>query len=88
MEQFVQLSWRLLEYKLMYYNPDRVHSSWNEALTIPDSDYDQLESQYKTLGNSLGLPLSVTEMVDFDFSRPSCKLVMKKLASQKENKND
>lgn len=83
MQQFILLSWNLLEYKLMYYHPDKVHSSWHESLTIPDNDYDELENQYKDLARSLKVGMSVTEMVDFDFDRPSCKLVLRRLRKER-----
>jgi len=81
--EFVQMSWKLLEYRLMYYHPDKVHPSWHDELTVPDSDYDLLEAQYKRVAEELGVVQTITHMVDFDLSRPSCKLVMKKLAKER-----
>lgn len=82
MGRFEELSWRLLEHKLMYYNPEKVHSSWHPLLTVEDSVYDSLENEYNELAEKQGACKSVTQMVDFDFSRPSCKMVMKKLGRE------
>jgi hypothetical protein len=71
----------------MYYHREKVHPSWHEILSIPDVDYDNLELEYRKLSNELGLPPSVSEMVDFDFLRPSCKMVMKKLSTKRESNN-
>jgi hypothetical protein len=85
MNFFVQISWKLLEYRLMYYHPDKVHPSWHDDLVILDSNYDQLEAEYKRLADELGVAKTVSDMVDFDFSRPSCQVVMKKLGKERIN---
>lgn len=40
----------------MYYKPELVHSDWTNTLTISDSDYDALESEYCDLAKALNLP--------------------------------
>lgn len=67
----IKLSWELLEHKCFYYiinNP-----------IIGDYEYDKLEKEYDQLCNELNLPNSVADMVDFDTTRHSCQLVMRKL---------
>ncbi len=83
MGRFEELSWKLLEYKMMYYHSDKVHPTWHTILMIEDSEYDLLEIEYSKLAEELRVPKSVTNMVDFDFSKPSCKMVMAKLGKER-----
>ena len=70
-ERFIQLSWELLEHKCFYYMLN--------APVVSDYEYDKLEKEYDALATELNLPNSVADMVDFDTSRHSCRLVMEKL---------
>lgn len=80
----LEFSWKIIEYKLMYYRPDLVHDSWHKDLTISDSDYDKIEEEYIKMCRELKLTPTVTEMVGIDLTRPSCKLVLSKLSKKKE----
>lgn len=76
-ERFVRLSWLLLEAKSIYYLRPQYKG-------LTDTEYDALETEYKSLAESLGLEPSVSNMVDFDTSRPSCKLVLAHLDKTKK----
>lgn len=77
-ERLNKLSWVLLEHKFRYYILC--------APIIEDYEYDMLEKEYETLCDKLKTPNSVSNMVDFDTSRPSCKLIMEKLMPVKKKK--
>ena len=70
-ERHVHLSWKLLEYKLMYYRADLVHPDWREELTVPDSVYDRSEEP------------TACNMVGFDVTIPSGRLVLDKYSKPK-----
>lgn len=74
-KRFIQLSWKIIEYKMAYYRPDLVHKDHMNKLTVSDVEYDSLENEYKNLADKLGLPASAHEMVGFDLERPCCNLV-------------
>jgi hypothetical protein len=82
-KKFSQLSWKILEWKLIYYHPNLIHTSWFKKLSIEDREYDHYEDEYKTLASKLGLKPTASDMVGFDESRPSCKLVLSKLQKPK-----
>jgi NAD-dependent DNA ligase len=46
-----------------------------DAPILSDYDYDMLEKEYEALVVKLGLPNSASEMVGFDETRPSCRLI-------------
>lgn len=74
-ERFTELGWLLLEHKCRYYVTIRD--------IIPDAEYDKLEDEYKALAQKLGRTSTACDMVGFDLSRPSCKLVLHKLTGGK-----
>jgi hypothetical protein len=89
--RFINLSWDLLAYKLYYYFPEKVHSSWKFKLDIPDSEYDELEREYLRLCLELGQENTVagqkqvdgkdvpgTGMTELDESRPSVRAAIQK----------
>lgn len=82
-KEYIELGWKLLKYKLMYYRPELVDESWHEDLTISDSSYDLLEKEYSALAEELGLPNTIKDMVDFDEERPSAQLVMSRYRDRK-----
>lgn len=96
--RFTALSWRLIEWKLMYYKPEAVHRSRRKALTISDDDYDAAEQEYLHLCRQLKQPNTLVHkvypgfddvgtkyaMMEIDVARPSVQLVMKKLGSKKK----
>ncbi|MEM4379120.1 MAG: hypothetical protein QXL01_00335 [Thermoplasmatales archaeon] len=82
-ERFVWLSWKLMECKLMYYQPDLVHPSWHKDLGVLDSQYDAWESEYLSLASKLMLEPTVCLMVGFDTERASSRLILNKYSKQK-----
>jgi hypothetical protein len=80
----VELSWALLEYKLAYYRPELVHPDNLSRYQIPDHTYDQLEATYKKICTARRMKPSISEMVDFDVTRGSSKMVMQRLANKTE----
>lgn len=98
-EEHVALSWRLIEWKVSYYLPDRVHPSRRKDYEIPDDEYDANEQRYLTLCRTLGIPNTIVHksypgfgdvagdgMMEVDESRPSIQLVLSKLGSPKRRK--
>jgi len=83
--RYNELRWKILEYKLMYYSPEKVHKSRHKELTIQDIDYDSYEQEMLALDKDLGL--NNGKIVDFPFNSPSGLLVISKLSKPiKENK--
>jgi hypothetical protein len=83
MDEFIQLSWILLEAKLQYYHPELVHASHGADYIFSDQIYDAMESDYKRLAGELGQPPSVTDAVGFPLHTPSGRLVANKLKNKK-----
>jgi hypothetical protein len=79
----VSLSWLILEMKLAYYHPEKIHKSWLNDVVRPDKVYDALELEYINLCNKLGHKPTASDMVGFDFDRPSCRLVLERLSKPK-----
>jgi len=82
-ERHVKLSWDLIAYRLFYYYPEKVHSSWHKQLDIPDGDYDQLEREYISLCDKLNEPNTVAQGVELDFKRPSIALALSKYSKRR-----
>jgi hypothetical protein len=74
--RLVELSWKLLEYKLMYYTPEKIDPKWHKKLTISDQEYDSLEMEYKALGGK--------SHVDFPYNLPCGHLVLDKYRPGRE----
>lgn len=89
-----ELSWKLIEWRMMYYYPDLVHESRHQDYEISDYLYDKREMDYLRLCKLFDTPaytvlnrLDETDLSgqqELDFSRPSVQLVLKKLSSPKE----
>lgn len=92
----VELSWRLIELKTMYYMPHLVHASWHDDLTVPDAVYDEMERRYLALCRELGVENTVVHksypgfddvpgdgMMEIDRERPSVQLVLRKLGQKR-----
>jgi hypothetical protein len=77
-KQHIELSWRILEAKLMYYRPELVHKSWHSHLAMTDSQYDAMEDTYRVLCERLNKKCYAVDMVGFDLERPSGRLVCSK----------
>lgn len=92
-----ELGWRLIEFKVCYYMPERVHRSRRDDYTIPDAEYDELECEYLRLCRKLGAINTVVHkqrpefedisyefaMMEVDEGRSSVQLVLSKLGSKK-----
>lgn len=82
-QKYIEMSWRIIECKLMYYRADLVDKSWHQHLTITDQQYDAIEGAYRKLCESLNKEPYAAEMVGFDDSRPSARLVLSKYSRPK-----
>jgi hypothetical protein len=95
-QRHIKLSWDLIGYKMMYYTPEEVHTSWHQRLDIPDSEYDALEKEYLRLCLELDLENTVAGqtsvdgkevkgkgMTELDLSRPSVKLAKQKFSKRR-----
>jgi hypothetical protein len=94
----VALGWRLIEWKLAYYLPEKVHASWGSDFTVTDEEYDRAEVRYLELSRLLGLPNTIVHkgypgfedvdssdaMMEVDVKRPSVQLVLTKLGQPKK----
>jgi hypothetical protein len=71
-QRFVNLGWFILQSKYCYY----LHPNYKH---LNDTEYDQIEDEYRQLAITLGLVPTATNMVGFDLNRPSCILVKERL---------
>jgi len=78
--RFFKLGWEILGHKFLYYEGAK-HKLNNKV--VADEKYDAIEDEYKTLAQELDLPTTASDMVGFDSSRPSCKMVMQHLIATK-----
>lgn len=76
-KRFIQLSWLILEHKYYYYESIK-------GGIISDPAYDLLEDEYKLLATKLNKTTSAINMVGFDKTRASCRLVMEKLVKKRK----
>ena len=68
-QKIALLSWFILECKYVYYHNTNLRG-------VSDAFYDKYEDVYKLLCKQESVIPTATEMVGFDFERPSCKLVV------------
>jgi hypothetical protein len=73
------LSWFLIECRLLYYYPDKFSAKLLKKLEVEDLIYDLAERKYIRLCKLLNLPNTVQSMVEVDFNRPSVNLAMQRL---------
>ena len=99
-QEHARLSWQIIEWKVAYYLPERVHPQRREDYEVSDDDYDAAEVRYLTLCRVLGHRNSVVHkkwpgfedvdctyaMMEVDETRPSVQLVVAKLGSPKPRK--
>jgi hypothetical protein len=81
--RFCTLGWAILELKLAYYHPNTLHPDWIAFVSHPDTVYDKIEDEYRTLAKALNVSPSAADMVDVDFLRPSVRLVQSLLSNPK-----
>jgi len=95
-QRFIELSWKLIGYKLMYYYPEEVHQSWEAHLTITDTYYDELEKEYLRLCLELdyentvagqtqvdGKTVKGSGMTELDSEKPAVKLARAKFSKRR-----
>lgn len=77
-KRFIGLAWWLLEAKYIYYCTPK-------GVKCPsDGEYDKYEAEYKELAKTLNLEPTASDMVGFDESKPSCRLVKEYIDSNKK----
>jgi len=82
----ITLSWKLLEYRLMYYCPEMIAKKFHKELEIPDSEYDKLERKYFKLCKKLKMKNSFEYMVGISLKNPSVQLVLSRYGKKKRVK--
>lgn len=98
-EEFIALSWKIIEWKVAYYMPEAVHPSRRKDYEVSNETYDEAEVRYLSLCRSLGKHNSVVHkgwpgfedllepphdpMTEVDPERYSVRLVLAKLGSAK-----
>ena len=96
-QEHTALSWRLIEWKVAYYKPEKVHKTRRKDYEVSDDEYDAAEVRYLTLCRKLKQPNTIVHkgwpgfedldaaqaMMEVDETRPSVQLVMAKLGSPK-----
>lgn len=82
--RYIELRWKLLGYKCMYYCPDKVHPSRHKELVIPDIEYDSLEQEMLKLREDLKLVDKEPWHVGFPSGLPCGELVLSKLGTEKK----
>lgn len=88
--RYVELTYQLIEYKIMYYYPELIKEGYHPGLEISDDAYDALEVEYLKLCKELGQKNTVVHksysglkvdgpgMFEVDFTRPVVHLIMRK----------
>lgn len=79
--RFVQLSWKILEWKFLYYEGAKYGLK-----SIPDETFDKHEATYRKLAGLLKLEPTAAEKVGFPWDTGSGRLVADKLIAQAKNK--
>lgn len=78
-----RLAWEILGHKFMYYEGAKhILENGEDTLRdkcIDDSKYDAIEDEYRGLCEELGEEPSAADMVGFDSSKPSCRMVKEQL---------
>jgi hypothetical protein len=96
-QEFIALSWRLIEWKVAYYKGDLVNPARRADYEVSDDEYDAAEVRYLTLCRKLNRRNTIVHkgwpgfedvgtehaMMEVDESRPSVRLVIAKLSSPK-----
>lgn len=95
MEEFTKLSWKILEHKILYYEPEKFKMSFLNKKSIPDNEYDVLEIRYLELCRELKRPnylvhkeyeqfkdVEDISMIELDWKRPSVNRAFDKLKQE------
>lgn len=88
-KEHVELSWRIIEAKIMYYQPGELGEAFVQKYMPTDADFDAMEQRYLELCDKLNLPNTVSHkdgngMMEVDWDRPSVKLAHSKLLRFKD----
>lgn len=90
-KRHIQLSWKIIEAKILYYSPGEISESFINENLPSDADYDAMELEYLYLCRLLGLENTVVHkehpgfkapgkgMLEVDWTRPSVLLAYDKL---------
>lgn len=88
--RYIELSYHIIEHKIMYYYPELIKVGYHRGLEISDDAYDALEIEYLKLCKELGEKNTVVHkgyaglevegpgMMEVDFTRPVVHLIMRK----------
>jgi NAD-dependent DNA ligase len=79
---FARLSWEILEHKFRYY----CGAKYSIEPTVIDEVYDKIEDKYRKLAKLLGHKTTATDMVGFDYNKPSCRAVMSHIIAREGKK--
>jgi hypothetical protein len=95
-DEHAALSWKLIEWKVAYYRPEKVHPSRRKDYEVSDADYDKASHRYMVLCRELKRPNTIVHdtgvefedvpdlsMMEIDENRPSVQRVLRKLGSPK-----
>jgi hypothetical protein len=93
-QRHIHLSWEIIKYKLLYYQPSKRYKE--KFRPISDDEYDAMELEYLNLCLALNKPNTVVHkdyaglkvtgdgMMEVDLSRPSVQLVLDRLYGRKK----
>ncbi len=89
--RFIELNYRILECKILYYYEELIAPGYREALAVSDDEYDRMEMEYLKLCKKLGYPNTVvhknygklgggeeTAMFEVDFTNGGVHMVLRK----------
>lgn len=91
--RYIELSYRIIEAKIMYYYPELIRAGFHEGLTISDDEFDKMQIEYLTLCRDNDFENTVCHnyfpgldeitvrgrgMFEVDFKRPVVHLIMRK----------
>lgn len=72
------LGWEILHHKFLYYEGAK-----HKLKPISDEQYDKIEDEYKGLCEELGFEPTASNMVGFDYSKGSCKMIAQHMIATK-----
>ena len=73
-----KLAWQILGHKFLYYQGSKY-----KLKPVMDSRYDKIEEEYKDLCEEIGIEPTASDMVGFDETRGSCRMVKQHLIANK-----
>ncbi len=92
--RFIELTYMIIEHKIMYYNAELIAPGYRPGLEIDDHSYDALEKEYLRLCLKLKYPNTIVHhgyadinngedvpgdgMMEVDYTRPVVHLILRK----------